>query len=236
MLDFIGLGAQKAGSTWLYNWLREHPEVCFPAGKEIHFWDKHRSRGIDWYYNQFSNHEGKVVGEITPAYAILGMEQIKECYSLFPNLKLIYTIRNPIERAWSAARMDLQRKVLELEDTPDEWFINHFDSHASTKRGDFENCIRNWTGVYTPENLLILRFEELAIQPASFLNKCCEHLGISMIYHENDPQLHVKVFEGISEPIKPSLREYLVDRYQEKIKSLSAYLGQDFSNWLAISD
>lgn len=40
MLDFLGIGAQKAGTTWLYEKLRLHPDIAFPAGKEVHFWDQ----------------------------------------------------------------------------------------------------------------------------------------------------------------------------------------------------
>ncbi len=53
MIDFLGIGAQKCGTTWLYERLAQHPQVRFPAGKEIHFWDHHLDRGINWWIAQF---------------------------------------------------------------------------------------------------------------------------------------------------------------------------------------
>ena len=48
-LHFLGIGAQKAGTTWLFEKLREHPSLSFPGGKEVHFWDTHSDRGLNWY-------------------------------------------------------------------------------------------------------------------------------------------------------------------------------------------
>ena len=80
MLDFLGIGAQKAGTSWLFRWLGAHPRISFPAGKEVHFWDKKRDRGIDWYRGLFDADDGKLHGEITPAYACLSPESIAECH------------------------------------------------------------------------------------------------------------------------------------------------------------
>ena len=72
MIDFLGIGAQKAGTTWIYQHLSRHPQICFPAGKEIHFWDHYRNNGVDWWTSLFADdHPGRKQGEITPAYATL---------------------------------------------------------------------------------------------------------------------------------------------------------------------
>lgn len=102
MLNFLGIGAQKCGTTWLFELLSLHPQVRFPAGKEVHFWDGQRERGVDWYEGLFEGQPPSVaVGEITPAYAILAPPIIAEVARAFPALRLIYLIRNPIDRAWS---------------------------------------------------------------------------------------------------------------------------------------
>jgi len=73
MIEFLGIGAQKAGTSWLYEKMSLHPHLAFPGGKEVHFWDKKIKLGIEWYRSRFSGHkfDGKVCGEITPAYSIL---------------------------------------------------------------------------------------------------------------------------------------------------------------------
>ena len=97
MLKFLGIGAQKAGTTWLYERLRWHPGLAFPAGKEIHFWDQFRHYGLDWYRGRFAD-PGRSNGEIMPAYAILAPETIREIHREFPDLWLLHVIRNPIRR------------------------------------------------------------------------------------------------------------------------------------------
>lgn len=116
MIDFIGIGAQKCATTWLYAQLARHPQVRFPAGKEIHFWNAHHDKGTDWWLSQFPDAAGVKQGEITPAYGFLDRATIAEIRLTVPDARLFYAMRNPIERAWSAAKM----AVLRAEMTPDE--------------------------------------------------------------------------------------------------------------------
>jgi hypothetical protein len=247
MLDFLVIGAQKAGTTWLNQKLRkQHQKISFPAGKEVHFWNRFRGQGIDWYVNLFSEPDGRLHGDMTPAYAALPPEVIAECHGLFPNLRLIYTLRNPVERAWSAAKMDAVRAGMQVADVPDEWFLSHFRGKGSLARGDYETCIRNWLRFYCKEQLLILRFEEILNNPATYLGKCFNHLGLETIYAPKDSsssdldskgeiELRMKVHVGSPEPLRPSLRAALCELYDLKIRSLSEYLEEDFSDWLAVN-
>ena len=104
MVDFIGLGAQKAGTSWLYTCLYEHPGVYAPV-KEIHFFSRDRfKKGIDWYMAQFAKKPaGTIAGEFSTSY--LNHPEVpariaKHC----PNAKLIAVLRNPVERAYSEYR------------------------------------------------------------------------------------------------------------------------------------
>jgi hypothetical protein len=232
MLDFLGIGAQKAGSTWLFRQLSAHPRLSFPAGKEVHFWDKRRAKGIDWYRNLFSAEDGKLHGEITPAYACLPLETIAECHGAFPGLRLVYTLRNPIDRAWSAAKMVLQRKHPGMVDAPDDWFIEEILSEDSLARGDYETCLKNWLRLYGEDQLLVLRFEELVESPASVLAKCWVQLGVEAPRSIEEHMLRRKVREGCPEPIRPTLLPLLHEIYDEKIRSLQGFLGWDLRRWL----
>jgi hypothetical protein len=244
MLDFLVIGAQKAGTTWLHRKLRRHDQkISFPGGKEVHFWDLFRARGTDWYVGLFSKPDGRLHGDITPAYASLPPEVIAECHGIYPHVRLIYTLRDPVERAWSAAKMDALNAGMNVSDVPDEWFLAHFRSVGSLARGDYERCIRNWLRFYAKEQLLILRFEEILEDPVSYLGKCFDHLGLESIYATKDSnatdgsvgdeaELRTRVREGSPECLRPSLRPALRELYDDKIRSLSEYLGQDFSRWL----
>jgi hypothetical protein len=232
MLNFLGIGAQKAGTTWLHRSLAEHPRISFPSGKEVHFWDIHRSKGIDWYRGLFSKEDEKLQGEITPAYACLLPGTIEECHGTFPGLRLFYTLRNPIERAWSAANMALARAEMQIEEASDQWFADHLLSRGSIMRGDYEVCLKNWLRFYRQDQLLVLRFEELAGNPASYLDKCWKHLKVEPMSLSEESTLREPEFAGLPDPIRPSLLPILHEIYDEKIRSLQGFLGWDLRKWL----
>jgi hypothetical protein len=233
MLDFLGIGAQKAGTTWLYEMLRLHPDIAFPAGKEVHFWDRRHSCGIDWYKSLFYPKDSRSAktGEITPAYAILPEVKIRECREHFPDLKLIYLIRNPIERAWSSAKMALKRAEMEIHEASDQWFIDHFHSQGSMVRGDYESCLRNWYATYPKDQLLVCLFDELQQDPASLLRRCFQHVGVIEGNYAWPADLDTKVFPTADHALPQKLRAALYSIYEDKIVSLANFLGRDLSHW-----
>ena len=67
--NFLGIGAQRAGTTWLYNCLNEHPDVFVSSAKEIHFFSHEFDRGVTWYEGHFQGRNTEsAIGEITPNY------------------------------------------------------------------------------------------------------------------------------------------------------------------------
>lgn len=235
MLNFLGIGAQKAGTTWLYEQLNRHPQLAFPLGKEAHFWNRpHDTAAVADYLDRFAGLDA-VAGEITPAYGMLPIKTIREIHHHAPRLRLIYLIRNPIDRAWSSALMALQRAEMTLDEASDQWFSDHFHSAGSMKRGDYQTCLQNWCAVFPDKQLLILRFEQIAAEPESLLNCCFQHLGASL----QDPDLlrqqgcQVPVFTGPGYPLRPTLRPILRALYQDRIKQLERYLDMDLSAWLS---
>lgn len=235
MLHFLGIGAQKAGTSWLYEVLRRHPQVRFPGVKEVHFWDQQRHLGLDWYRGLFAGDDGRRAGEITPAYAILPRETIAVVREAFPDVRLVYLIRNPIERAWSGARMALGRAEMQLDEASDQWFIDHFRSAGSLARGDYETCLRNWLAHYPREQLLLVQHEALATDPRAVADACCDHLGIGRF----GPLPEVageKVFAGTPAALRPSLWPVLLTIYVPQIESLARYLQRDLGAWLEPPD
>lgn len=231
MLSFLGIGAQKCGTSWLYSALARQPNISFPAGKEVHFWDRPGGRSIGWYSQLFSDSR-KTNGEITPAYGSIPVEVIKSIYREFPDVRLIYLIRNPIERAWSSARMALERAEMTHEDASDQWFIDHFKSKGSLARGDYETCIRQWRSVFGREPLLIIRYEAIVSDPLAVVESCMSHLREASLFNTEDGEkLCQTIFKGDGVSLRPSLLSELSQIYNNKISSLSQYLDEDFSSW-----
>lgn len=234
MLDFLGIGAQKAGTTWLHHMLEQHPGVRFPAGKEVHFWDANRARGLEWYRALFAGEApGTKNGEITPAYSLLPATVVAEIRELNPALRVIYLLRNPIERAWSSALMALQRAELAIDEVSDQWFIDHFRSRGSLARGDYAACLRTWRGVFGDEAVLVMRYEMLSDSPLALVEAACRHIGVNPGDVARMPveDLARRVFAGPGHPIRESLLPALRQIYQPRIAALERYLGADLRAW-----
>lgn len=234
MLNFLGIGAQKAGTTWLYTQLLQHPDIRFPLGKEVHYWNRKFPRhSTTEYLNSFLQQD-KCEGEITPAYGHLPLDTITSIRNTLPQLKVIYILRNPIDRAWSSALMALNRAEMEFDEASDAWFIDHFNSKGSRMRGAYEHCLKNWRNTFDHESVLIFFHEDIQTQPEQVLDMCCRHLSIAAFSEEalEKMSLRKKVFAGDPQIIRPALKQHLLGQYSDEIRSLSTYLQTDLSHWL----
>ena len=251
MVDFLGIGVQKGGTTWLFHQLSKHPQICFPKGKELHFWNNDgASRGDEWVKmltpQQPATADGRPIrtGEITPAYALLPLETIVALRKQCPDLRLFISLRNPLERAWSAAVMGLSRAEMFAHEASDAWFIDHFHSSASRERGDYAGCIERWRKVFPIDQLLVLIHDEIATAPVALLKRLAEHLRIdgadvATLPSEDLARVVVPTISGVHPiyaaqqglPLRPSLREPLLRLYGPQIDKLQALLDRDLSRW-----
>lgn len=238
MIDFLGIGAQKSGTTWLYENLERHPQVAFSAGKELHFWDREFAAGVSveaWLQLFPPAPEGVRQGEITPAYAILDRAVICQVFEAAPAARLFYSMRNPMARAWSSALMALERAEMVIDEASDQWFLDHFSSAGSMMRGDYETCIANWSAVYPPGSLQLILFDDVISDPRGVLVSLAGHLRIDPQFFSSLPPEEVArpVFSGSQAPIRPSLRDALAELYRPKIERLADLLQRDLGHWLS---
>jgi hypothetical protein len=101
--DFLVIGASKAGSTSLHFYLDQHPEICMSSPKETNFFTRESyMESLDWYMSCFPDRPG-LRGEASPKYATFPKyEHVPErIFALVPHVKLIYIVRDPVERAES---------------------------------------------------------------------------------------------------------------------------------------
>jgi hypothetical protein len=235
MIHFLGIGAQKAGTTWIYRHLSQHPEICFPAGKEVHFWDVYRKNGIEWWTGLFADDSQRLKqGEITPAYAMLEEAAIREIAALLPDLRVFYSVRNPIARAWSSALMALERAEMTIDEASHSWFLDHFKSAGSRRRGDYLSCIKRWQSVFSGEQFLTIIFDDIIRNPGGVLALLCRHLGVDPNWFAGVPsaELAMPVFAGPGYDLPEPLLAFLRVLYKPMIYPLSEVLGRDLSLWL----
>lgn len=233
-VDFLGIGAQKAATSWLHVQLSNHPQVWFPAVKETHFWDRRAGRRASEWLSMFAPAPpGVVQGEITPAYSLLEEDVIREIARVAPGVRVFFSLRNPMERAWSAALMELASLDRTPSETPDEWFLAHFRSQGSLARGDYGTTLRRWRGVLGDDAVLVLWFEEIREKPRPVLVRLAEHLGIDPDFYRERScgALRRLVFAGRGEPVRSSLRRELRRLYARSVAELETYLEADLSHW-----
>jgi len=241
-MDFVIVGAQKAGTTALFHHLRQHPQVALIDKKELHFFDNEKmfkNNAPD--YNELYKHftflpEHKVAGECTPVYMFWNpsMPRIKE-YN--PDIKIIAILRNPVERAFSQWNMYKLKGEAPLDfytyiTTEDELIkqalpLQPRDSYVA--RGIYAEQVKRIYSLFKKENVLFLKYEDFKNQPVPELNKMFDFLGIDKNqFVFKDRKLLSLEYER---KIKPEEKEYLLKVYTPSINELEKMLGWDCSDW-----
>ncbi len=178
--DFLGIGAQRCGTSWLDAQLRRHPQVYLPtARKEIHFFDNAYDRGTEWYARFFrdARPEQRARGEITPKYLFVPACRDRVYSVLGPDTKFLLLLRNPVDRAFSqytAFSVTAGHRPVSFQD-----FLKA--NPDAIERGYYARQLAHWCAVFPRESLLILIHEEIHASPDSrqvALRKICGHLGV----------------------------------------------------------
>lgn len=209
--QFLGIGAQKAGTTWLYENLRIHPELYLPAGKELHYFDRDISSNVN-YWDLFKGHN-KMNGEITPAYSVLSYERIKYIHSILPNVKIILILRNPIERAWSMIMMKYNALNIPIEEVNEEEICKFMKLYACINRSNYIQILDNWKSVFPENQIFIGMYEDIRSDPKMFLNNIFHFLGVGEESNFENYPYDKKVFSGEYNGIPKKYKKALNDLY-----------------------
>lgn len=235
--DFLCIGAQKAGTTWLYKNLRYHPDIYLTSPKELHYFDRHYHESPESYSKHFDKKRfdirGKVAGEITPEYGIIPMRRIRFIHEIRPDLRLIFLMRNPIDRAWSQAVMNLvEHTNRSFEEVADQEFYDHLRSDRTIKRGDYITIIDNWTAVFPEEQLYVGFLEDLAERPRQLLSDIFEHLGVTKDVDWSNFPYNKRIRTGVRAEIPDRFRRFLEDMYERDLEQLANRFDGPAQQWL----
>lgn len=175
---FIGVGAQKCASTWIYDILSDHPQVALSTLKEVDFFSYKYDHGVQWYERNFEEqYSGQpVVGEISPSYfhepAV--PERVLRHY---PDIKLIVSLRNPVKRAVSNHTHEIRTGHLVGEDLTFEKGLANNPTYVD--QGLYAKHLQRWLEVFPRENILILVFEEVIADRSAAAQQIYQFLGIN---------------------------------------------------------
>ncbi len=185
--DFIAVGPARTGTTWLDQVLRGH--VGLPLHrKETEFFKQNYARGIDWYLDYFRECPPELpMGEVCPTY--FALEQSRErIAALIPGCRIIVTLRDPVERAYSYFRFmhrngwmktGFEEAVLRRRDIRDQ---NRYAYH-----------IRNWQQSFGVGRVLVCFYDDLEAEPQAYLDRITDFLAIAPIPVAGSPVLSERV-------------------------------------------
>ena len=276
--DFLCVGAQKCGTSWLQMQFEQHPEFWVPPSKEIHYFDRmHRERplkrshfimrrtlekrkrrleitssrvdksrisgkihwlesainsnksGIEWYESLFPESRPNLVrGDITPAYGIISKKDFEFIYKRYPDVKIIFLMRNPAGRFWASTKRRVLKKAKRPELLEDQEYLRNLAEHPRRDmRSRYDYTIRILDEVFPKENVLYGFYEEIFPSDQArdtFLLKVCAFLGAREDV-ELFPNRHRRYQASARVEITRDFEDYLNTRYSDVRSFIKARFG-----------
>jgi len=190
--NFMIVGAQKSGTTTLYDILAQHSDIYLSSTKESKFFveEEKYSKGIEFYSKEyFSKYNGeKAIGEIDPEYIFFEDVPHRLRYDISKDLKLIFILRNPVARAYSHYLMTYKRGwddlsfqeaiLAEPDRIEQDFFSKHHQSYIS--RGYYSKQIKRYLEYFPIENMRFIIMEDDFIQnKEETISNLLDFIGVS---------------------------------------------------------
>lgn len=283
--QFLGIGAARAGTTWLFKQLEAHPDVWMPRIKELHYFtrstaysgpshlstegrlprligcgpgpDKYRSHfiralgsnilkpsmtklrwdaryffgapGNAWYRSLFDDAGDKVAGEITPRYSVLTRWDIQKLREDFPGIRILYIMRDPVDRVWSLIKYHEKRWQPGLASQSIDGLVADAFHPAKIGQSDYERVLANWRSVFPESQFFACFFDQVIDAPETLSRAVCDFLGLGPLEWSAGEK---KVNASSDRDIPDELYRVLVDYYRPMVERLAAAEGGYFAKWL----
>lgn len=213
--NLIGCGAPKSGSTTLYHYLSEHPDIWMSPEKELKFFSYEYKKSIQWYEEIFKPAKGeRIRGEFSPFY-ITDPEIPYRIRKLIPEARLLFVLRNPVKRAfshyWHAVsvgnwphHVSFSKAIRSPEGS--ERFLN---------AGFYAKHLEKYFEVFEKSQIHVIFTEELHHRPVEVMSDCYRFLGVNPSFAPdverrynvaattNSPALLKKTIYGLQRLLRP---------------------------------
>ena len=178
-INFIGIGVQKAGTSWLSEALNEHPDIKVHPKKEAHFFNKRRFYLNTFHYElTFGSRKKKIIGEITPSY-ILDKKAAKRIFKYNSKIKLIAVLRDPTERCISQYKMEMSRNTIEKNSGLWDAFCRDLPKYGPMReRGLYKEQLDRFYKYFNKSQILILDYENIKREPHILIKKVFSFLEV----------------------------------------------------------
>jgi sulfotransferase family protein len=241
------IGAQKAGTTSLFSYLVQHPDVLPPLSKEIHYFDLNYARGVTWYRARFPfSHQlrgASLTLDASPYYLAHPLVPPRAA-QLLPRVKLVALLRNPVDRAFSHYQHEVRggreslsfAEAIEQEPArlageeerlrrdPAYYSYNH-RRYSYMLRGLYVEQLRAWVRHFPRSQLLVLQSEWLFRDPAAATAAVYDFLGLRPHRLERyEPAYQGNYLRGVPPDLRSRLRAY----FEPYNRELYEWLGEEF--------
>ena len=175
--NFLFIGADKAGSTWLHTILAAHPQCYVPACKDLYFFDRYFERGFDWYASYFRGapQTANAVGELSHDY-LYSEDAARRIAEYLPGVRIVVFLRNPPERTFSEY-LYLVRSGLTTE--PFRSALVQFPETIDHSR--YAKHLRSYIERFDRKQLGVFLFEDLQSDPVTFGRQVTAFLGLDFV-------------------------------------------------------
>lgn len=242
---FLVVGTKRGGSTSVYHYIAQHPEVapCRTA-KGTHYFDVNHRRGFRWYLSGFekASPSWKITGEGSPYYMFHPLAPTRIAAEL-PDVKLIAVLRDPVERAWShhqyetaqgyetlpflealdaePARTAGEAERIQADPSYESYEHRH---HTYLARGHYAEQLEHLYSLFPREQVLVVQSESLFTDPQGELARVWDFLGVSQVQLEGLKAMKAGTYQSAQMPAGAA--ERLAEYYAPHNQRLYALLGQ----------
>ncbi len=242
LVNFLIVGSQKSGTSALDNYLRLHPMINMARRKECHFFDRdiHFGEEVDYnnYHRLFNDLNSELIsGESTPVY-MYWQPSMQRIFEYNPKMKLIAVLRNPINRAYSAWNMEVNRGIEDLsfaqairtESQRCEAVLPHQHRNFSyIDRGFYSKQIQRMWKFFPKEQTLFIKYDDLIKDLNGTALMITDFLGVSPFVDLKYESVNTTKY---SKKIHPEDLRFLKRLFQPEICQLESILGWDCQSWL----
>ena len=185
-----------------------------------------------WYLSLFPDGRASVPGEITPDYSALDERTVARVHRLLPEVKLIFLMRDPIERSWSQIRMDLAREGRRARDVPIAELIERACSARVARRSYYDRTLRSWGSHFAEDRIFVGFVEDVRARPESVLGSLWRFLGVEAGPVDSGLARR-RVHAGEDAPLPVALEREIARVHVEGLRSLAGRFGGHAAGWLA---
>ena len=229
--DFVGIGAQKAGTTWWYDAICAHPDVYTRSDihKERHFFGRYAIRAFGpaectLYHHWFPRPSGRLTGEWTPDYIQWAWVPALLAQAA-PRTRLLVILRDPVERYRSGlAHQRRDRGTLTVDAYQD-----------ALSRGLYHDALRRWTAYFPPAQILVLQYEHCMADPDGQLARTYRFLGLEPVPPEGIERRVNATTHALD--LEEGTRRRMVEVYESDVRALfKQFPDLDIGLWPNFAD